>query len=162
MQRGRIDIAFLFRFGEGRCVVMGEFVRFEQNGAVSNLLLSSFFFSFFLFFFFSSLFSFPTLPSSSSLFLSLTLHHKVGEVVLCRPNELNTMGDQFFVDYQKAMDEADANEDVRVIIVRAEGYILSTRKSKENRLSSLLLFLFYRENVLCWFGLEIQQLDGGS
>ena len=45
----------------------------------------------------------------------------VAEVVLARPEKLNTMTPTFFAEVQRAFETLDADPTVNVIIVRAEG-----------------------------------------
>jgi len=53
--------------------------------------------------------------------LRLAKREGVGEIVLCRPDEYNTITPALRDDLAAAIDEADADRDVRVILLRAEG-----------------------------------------
>jgi enoyl-CoA hydratase len=45
----------------------------------------------------------------------------VGNIVFCRPERRNATDDQFYKDFQACLDEAEEDDEVRVIIIRAEG-----------------------------------------
>ena len=49
----------------------------------------------------------------------------VAEVVLDRPKELNKMDDDFFESFHEAITQVDADVDVRVILIWAEGPIFT-------------------------------------
>lgn len=49
----------------------------------------------------------------------------VAEVVLDRPKELNKMDDDFFDAFHEAITQVDADVDVRVILIYAEGPIFT-------------------------------------
>ena len=45
----------------------------------------------------------------------------VRHLVLCRPEEYNTITPDFVRELDRAIDDAEADRDVRVILLRAEG-----------------------------------------
>lgn len=49
----------------------------------------------------------------------------VAEVVLCRPEKRNAMAPRFFSEIGRAFREIDADEDIRVAIIRSEGPVFS-------------------------------------
>jgi enoyl-CoA hydratase len=53
--------------------------------------------------------------------LRLSKREGVGEIVLCRPDEYNTITPALRDELAAAIDEADADRDVRVILLRGEG-----------------------------------------
>src|SRR5690349_18632597 len=49
----------------------------------------------------------------------------VAELIFCRPEKLNAMNSDFWVEVGKAMDEADEAKDVNVVVMWAEGRLFT-------------------------------------
>jgi hypothetical protein len=62
---------------------------------------------------------------SFSLFLTES-HDQVAELILCRGEKLNTMSAPFFADLKQKMKEIDSDDEIRVVILWAEGPLLLT------------------------------------
>ena len=51
----------------------------------------------------------------------LTVNDHIGSLVLSRPNELNTMSRDFWVELGEVLEEIDRNSDIRVVIMSSTG-----------------------------------------
>lgn len=49
----------------------------------------------------------------------------VGELIMNRPNQLNSMDDTFFVQFQNSIASLDQDDDIRVILVWSRGKIFT-------------------------------------
>jgi enoyl-CoA hydratase len=63
--------------------------------------------------------------SSETTEIRLERSGHVAEVVLCRPEKRNAMSPRFFAEIGQAFEAIDADDDVRVAILRAEGPMFS-------------------------------------
>eukprot|EP00008_Paramoeba_atlantica_P007799 CAMPEP_0201489678 /NCGR_PEP_ID=MMETSP0151_2-20130828/23300_1 /ASSEMBLY_ACC=CAM_ASM_000257 /TAXON_ID=200890 /ORGANISM="Paramoeba atlantica, Strain 621/1 / CCAP 1560/9" /LENGTH=270 /DNA_ID=CAMNT_0047875355 /DNA_START=30 /DNA_END=842 /DNA_ORIENTATION=+ len=61
----------------------------------------------------------------SGKYLRVDKNGHVGEVVMCRPKQLNTVGDAFFEDLKLAVDMVNKDDEIRVALFRAEGRLFT-------------------------------------
>ena len=55
----------------------------------------------------------------------LTVSNHIGSLVLSRPDELNTMSRDFWVQLGEVLEDIDRNSDIRVVIMSSTGKHLS-------------------------------------
>jgi 2-(1,2-epoxy-1,2-dihydrophenyl)acetyl-CoA isomerase len=53
--------------------------------------------------------------------IKYTVHDGICELLLCRPKKLNAMGPQFFQELDEAVTRASNDDEVRCILILAEG-----------------------------------------
>jgi enoyl-CoA hydratase len=70
--------------------------------------------------------------------LRLERRGHVAEVILARPDKLNAMSRAFFFEVRRAMEEIDADETIRAVVLRAEGRMFTAGLDLKEAMAGVL------------------------